>query len=192
MVFHFKIKIKGISQPPVWRKVAVPAEFTFQKFHEVIQVAFCWGGYHLYEFADKLYQSKIRIGVPNENEMFGLGFYAKTQNASKIKLSKIFSEKDRKLMYLYDFGDNWQHEITLESISPDIAKKAVFISGKGACPPEDCGGVYGYEEMKAVFANQPESEEAEEYREWLGLDKGEKWDVDRFPADNIAYFLKEI
>jgi hypothetical protein len=84
------------------------------------------------------------------------------------------------------------HEITLESIIDDKQKTAVCLSGKGACPPEDCGGIYGYEEMKEVFATRLESEEADEYREWLRMDEGEIWDAESFDIEEINVCLKQV
>lgn len=192
MVLHFKIQIKGITKPPVWRKVSVPSNFTFLRFHEVIQIAFGWGDYHLFEFKDKEWESNIRIAVPVEDDFFDPDFFADTKDSSKVKLSNIFGKKFHKLFYVYDFGDNWVHEITLESISNEKQKTAICLSGKGACPPEDCGSIYGYEEMKQVFATMPESEEADEYREWLGMDKGEIWDTEALDIEEINMLLKLI
>lgn len=192
MVLHFKIQIKGITKPPVWRKVSVPSNFTFLRFHEVIQIAFGWGDYHLFEFKDKEWESNIRIAVPVEDDFFDPDFFADTKDSSKVKLSNIFGKKFHKLFYVYDFGDNWVHEITLESISNEKQKTTICLSGKGACPPEDCGSIYGYEEMKQVFATMPESEEADEYREWLGMDKGEIWDTEALNLEEINMLLKLI
>ncbi len=192
MVFQFKIQIKGITKPPVWRKLSIPASFTFLRFHDVIQTAFGWEDYHLFEFKDKKWQSNIRITIPAEEGFFDPDFFAETEDSSEIKLSDIFNEKFRKLFYVYDFGDSWVHEITLESISNDKQKKAVCLSGKGACPPEDCGGIYGYENIKEVFATKPESEEADKYREWLGMDEGEIWDPGAFDIEEINLYLEQV
>ncbi len=195
MVFQFKIQIKGITKPPVWRKVSVPANFTFLRFHDVIQTVFGWENCHLFEFKDKEWQSNIRIVIPTEDDSFDPDFFADTKDSSKIKLSDIFKDKYRKFLYVYDFGDNWVHEITLESINSDSSDKqktAICLSGKGACPPEDCGGIYGYEEMKDVIATKPESEEADEYREWIGMDEGEAWDAGVFNIDEVNMYLKQI
>ena len=192
MGFQFKIQIQGLNKPPVWRKVAVPANFTFLKFHQVIQVAFGWEDYHLFEFRDKEYQSKIRISVPVEDDFFDPGFFAEVKDASIMKLSDIFNDKFRKLLYVYDFGDNWVHEITLESICDDKQKKAICLSGKGACPPEDCSSIYGYEEIKDIFSTNPDSEQAEEYRDWLGLEDGENWDAEAFDINEVNNCLKQV
>lgn len=189
MTYYFKIQIKGITRPPVWRKIAIPANFTFLKFHRVIQVAFGWDDYHLFEFEDREYESNIRIAIPSEDDF---DFGVETLNASKVKLSRVFGGDFHKFLYIYDLGDSWVHEITLESVSNDVQKEVVCLSGKGACPPEDCGGIYGYEEMKRVFQTTPQDDEADSYREWLGLGKDEIWDAGRFSVDEVNARLKHI
>ncbi|MDR0971882.1 MAG: plasmid pRiA4b ORF-3 family protein [Bacteroidales bacterium] len=192
MIFQFKIQIKGITKPPVWRMISVPANFTFLKFHDVIQTAFGWEDYHLFEFKDKEWKNNISIVIPSEDDLPISDPFADIKDASKIKLSNIFKEKLQKFLYVYDFGDNWVHEITLKSISNDKQKVAICLSGKGACPPEDCGSIYGYEKMKQVFATTPESEEADEYREWLDMDEGEILDTEAFDIEEINMSLKLI
>ncbi|MDR1883649.1 MAG: plasmid pRiA4b ORF-3 family protein [Prevotella sp.] len=193
MVFQFKIQILGITKPPVWRKIAVPSSFTFFKFHKVIQAAFGWEDYHMFEFKDKEYRSNICISAPLEDDLFDSIFFEDMQDdASKIKLSEIFTSSGQNLLYVYDFGDEWVHKITLESITDDKKKKAVCLSGKGACPPEDCGGTYGYEDIKNVFKTDPTGDQADEYREWLGLDEEDVWDADAFNIDETNVYLKDI
>ncbi|NDV96106.1 plasmid pRiA4b ORF-3 family protein [Dysgonomonas sp. 521] len=192
MTIQFKIQIKGITKPPVWRKVAVPSGFTFLKFHQVIQTAFGWEDCHLFEFKDKEYQGRIRISIPADDDFFDSDFFADVMDSSRIKLSDVFTKGVSKLLYVYDFGDDWLHEITLESVVDDNTKKAVCLSGKGACPPEDCGGIYGYEDIKETFRTMPDSDQAEDLREWLGLDEGENWDATLFDIDEINAYLKQI
>ncbi len=190
MIYQFKIQIKGITKPPVWRKVEVPSNYTFLQFHEVIQAVFGWDDYHLFEFTDKAYQGTIHISMPDEGD-FDFGFNAESQDASEIELSQFFSDKQTKLLYIYDFGDYWIHEITLESISDKSIEVPKCLSGKGACPPEDCGGTPGYEMIKKALAG-PASEETEELREWLGLEEDEKWDADSFDLEETNDYLMGI
>ncbi len=189
MEYQFKIQIKGVTKPPVWRKIIVPADFTFLRFHNVIQTAFGWEDCHLFEFDDKDYQGSIRIALPSEDDS---DFRIKVQDASKVKLSEIFAGDIRKLLYVYDFGDYWVHEITLEAFSDGKRKEAFCLSGKGNCPPEDCGGSVGYEVMKYVFLTMPDSKEADGYRDWLGLDKDEVWNITAFNIDEINADLKHV
>lgn len=181
MTYQFKIQIKGITKPPVWRRVLVPDIYTFLRFHQVIQYAFNWDDYHLFDFTDKMYDMNVRISEPNEEDDF---YPVKTQDAAKVKLKTFFGkDTSKKLLYLYDFGDSWYHTITLEAVLDEKILKPRCLAGKGACPPEDCGGVYGYEQMKEVFREEPDGEEAMEYREWLGMDEDENWDPNLFNLD---------
>jgi len=187
--FQFKLQIEDVTEPSVWRRIVVPANITFDKFHEIIQKSFGWKDYHLYEFLDEEYHTTIRFSVPSE---YDCEYPFTTQDSSIIKLSDFFSDKNRVFKYIYDLGDCWTHDITLESISEEDNFKAVCLDGKGTCPPEDCGAGSGYEEMKNILKTSPYSDEAEEYRVWLGLKKGEKWNSDNIDLDSINAFLKNV
>ena len=103
------------------------------------------------------------------------------KDASKLKLRTFWGKDSSKsLVYWYDFGDDWIHTIKLEAVSDEALLHARCLAGKGTCPPEDCGGVPGYEYMKGLLEEDPESEEAQEMREWLGLEDGETWDANYF------------
>lgn len=193
MVYQFKVQIKGITKPPVWRRLVVPAEFSFMRFHEVIQAAFGWEDDHLFQFGDKGYQSTFRIAHPSDDDLGrDLGIGPKTLDASKVKLSTVFTEGVRKLTYIYDFGDDWIHDITLEATSEEKRKTALCIAGKGQCPPEDCGGPYGYEEIKEVLQTSPDSKKVAEAKEQLGLDDNETWDVAAFDLEDANAALKGV
>lgn len=187
MTYQFKIKIKGITKPPVWRVVTVPDYFTFLEFHEVIQIAFGWEDDHLFEFREKEYQGDLCISLPNDFDFDSSG---ESLDASKTKLHSVFNDSFQKLLYVYDFGDDWVHEILLEKTIDDNQKVAICLSGKGACPPEDCGGVYRYEHIKKIFQTKPKSEEANQYRDWLDLNEDEVWDADLFDIDEVNDCLK--
>ena len=90
MTYQFKIQIKGITKPPVWRRVLVPDTYTFLQFHQVIQYAFNWSDYHLFEFIDKMYDMNVRISEVNEEDDW---YYpVKTQDAAKVKLKSNFGK----------------------------------------------------------------------------------------------------
>lgn len=172
MVYIFKIQIKNIKKPPVWRRVAVPATYSFSKFHEVIQDAFGWENRHLYQFSPKGYGSEPVIGVPGDSD-FDF-FDTSIEDSSKIKLKAVFKEKGEKFVYIYDFGDDWEHTILLEDILETKALKAELLMGKGMCPPEDVGGPWGYAHFLEAIAN-PNHEEYESLREWMDLEEGDEW-----------------
>jgi hypothetical protein len=107
----------------------------------------------------------------------------------KTKLNKVFTHEKQTFNYLYDFGDDWSHKITIEKLAPDDIKCPFCMAGKGACPPEDCGGPWGYENLKAIMSDS-KHEEYEDMKEWLGLDKDEDWDANYFNLEEVNEMLK--
>ena len=105
----------------------------------------------------------------------------------KMKISDLLKYEKEKIVYEYDFGDGWEHDIILEKIVP-AEKQVIYpvcVAGKNNCPPEDCGGVWGYADMLEVLKN-PSHEEYESYMEWLG----EEFDPGYFDKDNVNELLK--
>ncbi len=144
--YQFKVKLRGATKPPVWRRVLVPADFTFSGLHAVIQEAFGWWNEHLYCFGDTPYRRQLTIAEPNEDDWDEPDY-----NAREFTVGEFFGEGTgaQNLCYVYDFGDDWIHDITLEQVIDRESSHATCTAGKGACPEEDCGGVWGYESMKA-------------------------------------------
>ena len=146
MAFVFNIQIKGMTSTPVWRKLVVPAEFTFEQFHKAIQGAFGWTNSHLYEFRDREHNYKLQIGMPSKEDAF---WGKEVADARKVKLADIFSAQLDALIYIYDFKENWIHEISLEQISDNEVKHAICTDSRGQCPAEDYGAVWGYDALKS-------------------------------------------
>jgi hypothetical protein len=186
MTFQFKIQLNNISKPPVWRRILVPAQFSFVKYHLVIQSAFGWENYHMFQFSPNGFGSHPVIRAP-----FDDGEDDDFIDAAKIKVEKIFKEEGQKFTYIYDFGDGWEHKIILEKILADKTMNANCIVGKGACPPEDCGGPWGYSNMLEVLKD-PTNPEYEEMKEWLGLDDDEEWSVNNFHLEETNAIVRSI
>jgi hypothetical protein len=186
MTFQFRIQLKDVSKPPVWRQIQVPATFTFDQFHAVIQQCFGWDNFHLYQFSPQGHGSYPVIAIPSKED-----WEKPDMNAMKARLKKVFKYEKETFSYIYDFGDDWYHKITLEKILPGEIESAVCLAGKGACPPEDCGGPWGYENLKIIQAN-PKQEGNKERKEWLGLNKDEDWDVNSFDLEMANRLLKFI
>ncbi|MCO6461672.1 MAG: plasmid pRiA4b ORF-3 family protein [Saprospiraceae bacterium] len=173
MLLQFKIQIKGITKPPVWSRVLVPANFSFHQFQLVIQAAFGWSNCHLYEFVPtKDPWSFPPIGIPDKTGMKE----RKLIDGKKIKLSRIFHTKGQSFSSLYDIGDDWYHKILLEEVNEGRSSTAQLLEGKRACPSEDCGGVWGYNEMLEILTN-PKHKENRNIRRWLGLKGKNTWDA---------------
>ena len=187
--FQFKIKIKDISKPPVWRRISVPDDTSFRKFSDVILNAFGWSGYHLWMFSPKGYGSRPVIAMPHPDD-----WERPDRNASRTKLNEMFHEEGDKMIYIYDFGDDWTHEIILEKITDASDKKCILLEAKGATPPEDCGGTWGYEHLKEVMAD-PSHEEFNDMAEWLGMEDDEYWDpkfADIEPGTELGRTLQDF
>lgn len=168
MVFQFKIDIKNISDPSVWRRIQIPSQWSFDMLHGVIQAAFGWENYHQYLFSPRGWGSQPCIGAPDWE-------VSECQDATRTELRTHFTFNNQHFTYIYDFGDNWIHHILLEDIIDEIRINAELIDGKGKCPPEDCGGSYAYMDLKSILEN-PDYPEYSEIREWLGLNKSDSWD----------------
>jgi yecA family protein len=164
-VFQLKIALQG-ARPPIWRRVQIPGHMRLAELHEVIQLCFGWGNYHLHEFVI----DKVHYVPAGEFEDFQMTFN-ETKNEETVSLQNVITHEGKKFMYVYDFGDDWRHVISVEKIlPPEQAQNApVLLTGKRACPPEDCGGIYGFLNMVETLQD-PDSPEYEELLEWFDGD----------------------
>jgi hypothetical protein len=173
-VLQVKIKLLGVSKPPVWRRLLVPGEIRLDRFHEVIQVAMGWSDYHMHVFSTDAGE----YGVPDPE----LGFL----DEGRTTLSRLLPEPGDRFRYTYDFGDVWEHEIMLEKVLSAHPEQLYpsCVAGKGACPPEDCGSVWGYARLQEVLAD-PSDEEHASMLEWMELERGSDFDAAAFEIDAV-------
>ena len=159
-IYQLKITLKYI-RPPIWRRVQVPSDITLARLNRIIQVAMGWYDSHLHQFivGEKYY------GVPSIDEFSEL----ELKDERRARLKEVLSKLKKKIVYEYDFGDGWEHEILLEKIlQPELGVRYPrCIGGARACPPEDCGGTGGYENLLAAIRD-PRHEEHDEYLDWIG------------------------
>jgi Plasmid pRiA4b ORF-3-like protein len=162
---QLKVSLRGVSKPPVWRRLLVPADMRLDRLHGVIQAAMGWTDTHLHVFSTEAGD----YGVPDAE----LGF----RNERSARLAQFLHEPGDRMQYTYDFGDGWEHDIVLEKrLAPDPgAQLPACPAGGGACPPEDCGGAWGYADLKEVLAN-PDREEHADMLDWLGLESAAYFD----------------
>lgn len=184
MTLQFKIQLSNISKPTVWRRLMVPADFTFDDFHSVIQISFGWGFAHLYQFSPQAYAGNPVIALKDDD------MEKPDLDASKAKLKSVFKLEKQKFTYIYDFGDDWIHTIILEKILPEKSPYPKCLKGQGKCPPDDCGGPWGYDNLLEILAN-PKHPEYKETKEWLFLDEDEEWDVNEFEIEDVNVMLEE-
>lgn len=178
-VIQLKITLTG-TKPPIWRRVLVDKATTFEKLHHIIQIVMGWSNSHLYEFEIDNY----RITEPNEE--FDNDFGNKTIDASTITLGEILTSVKEKFNYIYDFGDYWEHQIVVEKFLPGNpqTKYPICTSGNLNCPPEDCGGVFGFYNLLYIIGNKKHPERKE-----LLDSLGGQYDVEYFNMDEINEML---
>ena len=176
-IYQIKISLIG-AKPPIWRTILVPGNIGLAAFHDVIQLTMGWTDSHLHQFI----ANQVFYGTPDDD------FELEMEDETQYKLSQLLTKEKESLVYEYDFGDSWEHKILLEKILPYDSKIAlpVCLKGKRACPPEDCGGIWGYEELLQTISN-PKHPDHDEMLEWLG---GE-FDPEEFDLEEINEDLEE-
>jgi len=175
LVYQLKIVLLG-AKPPIWRRLQVPGDANLGWLHAVVQTAMGWTNSHLHHFLTQ----DARYADPGMNEDPFLD-ESPDRNENEFTLMQIAPEAGTRFGYEYDFGDSWEHEITVEKIlPPGEGKTAQCMAGAGACPPEDCGGIWGYAELLKALKN-PRHPEHKHMKEWLGG-----------PLDPVAFDKEEI
>jgi len=176
-IIQFKIYLKGIN-PQIWRRFLVSDFWTFDKLHRIIQKVMGWENYHLYEFD----VNGTKIGLVDDD---ALNVNPDLKNAKRVRLFEYLDSEGQRFSYLYDFGDNWEHEIIIEKMTEDKIedshKYPKCIDGKRACPPEDCRGVRGYEELLEIQKNKNHPRYKELIVSWLG----ENFDFEEFGVGEV-------
>lgn len=166
-IFQLNIQLADI-RPPVWRRVLVIGEIDLGELHDVIQTAFGWTNSHLHQF---------EIGTTRYGTLDPDSGMDDVADESRAKLFRLAEEGSR-LSYTYDFGDNWDHHVTVEKVLDAQAgtRYPNCSAGRRACPPEDVGGPWGYGEFLAAL-NDPKHDEHEHWSESIG---GGSFDPDAF------------
>ena len=179
-IYQLKITLLG-AEPPIWRRLLVPAGFTLERLHYVLQVAMGWADGHLHEF----FIDQERYGTPDLADSAG---FDPVSSERKAKLSKVLGTGS-KALYTYDFGDGWEHTIVLEKVLPmDPGHPYPFCTGgERRCPPEDCGGIPGFYNLLEAIGD-PKHEEYEEMRDWVGED----FDPEAFSVEVVNSGLKSL
>ncbi len=165
--YQLKITLRG-SKPPIWRRILVPGNCDLELVHAAIQAAMGWSDDHLHAFIIEGQEYSGRTPFGDKIDSDGL-------DAAGYRLADVVPQEKSKFSYEYDFGDGWEHVILVEKILPPpepggapAASQSFFcLAGEGACPLEDCGGIWGYYHLLEVLQN-PKHSEHEEMKEWAG------------------------
>jgi len=175
-IYQLQIKLLE-SKPLIWREIIIRPDTLLVDLHRIIQTTMGWTNSHLHQFS----HDNIDY-APEEFELEG------SQDSRTTKLNTILKKEKDSILYKYDFGDAWEHEIILEKISEDDNKNQIprCIGGERHCPPEDCGGIWGYEDLLKIISH-PKHKEYKGMLTWLG----EKFNPEQFDLKAVNQQLKK-
>lgn len=143
-VHTVKASLHG-AKPPVWRRLELPSGLTLEMVHEVMQVAFAWHGYHLHQF-------ETACGAFGRPDAEGDWGFEEAGDESAVALAQVAAGEKAKIVYVYDFGDDWRHDIVVEKVTPALPGVAYprCTGGRGWAPEEDSGGIWTHNEAVAA------------------------------------------
>lgn len=179
-VYRLKVGLRG-AKPPIWRRLEAPADVSLARLHLIIQVAFGWDGSHLHVFETPFGD----FGITDPE----LGH----EPADEVSLAQVLPGEREKITYLYDFGDEWRHEILVEKVL-DQDESVTYprcTGGRRATPPEDSGGIWSYADLLEVLAD-PAHPEHQNSLDWLGLTSATEFDPAAFDASAITKALSNL
>ena len=179
-IYQIKVTLDN-THPPVWRRIQVSGNTTLLKLHDILQIVMGWDDHHLHMFT----VDGSNFGNPADDEYGNLG----TIDEAKFRLNQVIYREGQRLSYEYDFGDSWDHTLLVEKILPphEGVRYPVCLKGKRACPPEDVGGVWGYENFLDAVRD-PDHDEHEEYLTWIGG----KFDPEVFDLEEVKTQLRSM
>jgi hypothetical protein len=154
-VISLKVTLRGI-RPPIWRRLEVPSRLSLAGLHDAIQAAMGWGGHHLsvFDVAGRRYGNPTAVDDVADDK--------------RLTVGGVLKSGIRRFTYTYDFGDDWEHDIVIEGKKAAMGGRRypACTAGKRNCPPDDCGGIWGYRDLLAALAN-PSRSETHEWSEWM-------------------------
>ena len=185
-ILQLRIELLRI-EPLIWRRLQVPGDYTFWDLHVAIQSAFAWSDTHLHEFRPWDHRDGgSRFGIPMDE----FDHAAPSLPGWKYRVADVLTPVNPRLEYEYDFGDGWQHAITLEEVLTAAPGKKYprCTAGERSGPPDDCGGPGGYESLLATLAD-PEDPDYASSHAWAASQKGRrgKFDPEAFDEQQVKF-----
>ena len=179
------------AKPPIWRRLELRSDVTLDVLHVILQVSMGWTGYHLHQFSE-----------PNPQGRWGTHFLAIEDEDGEgtpeesVQLNQVLREVGDRILYIYDFGDDWHHRIKVEKIEPasDATPLARCVGGRKACPVEDSGGAWMWNKVAQSLREDPTrdkmilNEDLEDYVDWLPED----FDPDEFDLQETNEVIDDI
>lgn len=193
MSHKLKISLNN-TEPKIYRTVIVPERFNFHQLHIVIQCVMNWNNSHLYQFNVGVAYRSDTIALEDPDEVSEGILRRRNQkfDATKAYLSNFFNGQNKKMIYIYDFGDNWIHTINVLKKPNEEVLLPKCIKGESAAPIDDIGGVWGFYELLEVINRKRKSADDKELLEWMSIPKGRTYDeLYGFDIDEVNEMLTE-
>ena len=188
--YHLRIKLNN-APVKIWREFKVPSNLSLEALAYLLENVMGWNGMHLHQFRrkDTYYKSPRDIEYTES-----MGFLKRFLefDANDFHLGNIFQEKGDRILFEYDFGDSWEHDVWLKGIRDyemGETPKFVLVKGEGACPPDDCGGIWGYEDLLAVVAKKHKTKDEKGLLEWYVM--GGDFDPHDYDFDDESCFMED-
>lgn len=205
-IYQLKISLVD-AKPPIWRRIEINTNANFADLHNCIQAVMDWDDSHLFQFKAKeteahllksfaeeghtedIDAATLKVLIAKDASIGLIDEYADylDYNADEEYLNEWLMEENQKIKYEYDFGDNWKHSIVLEKVL-DATESVTYprlITGEGAAPCDDCGGLWGYYAIVKAAKN-PKDPDHEEAITWFDKD----WDLAKFDLEEATERLK--
>ena len=171
--FHIRIKLNN-APVKIWRELVVPSNITLELLAYVLIDAMGWQHEHLYQFVAKNNVYYVNSFQMKERANSFMPFFSRVveRNSEKTTLEMVLQPKGERMKFEYDFGDSWTHELWVKAArdyAPGEESAIRLLKGKGACPPEDCGGVWGYAELLELRTKKRKTADDKERLEWYDI-----------------------
>ena len=175
--YQLKISLQG-ARPAIWRRLLIASSANLEDVHIALQIVMGWTDSHLHEFVC----GRDRYGVPDED------FPSDVRDEADYRLHQLLKQEKDRMLYAYDFGDGWDHDVVLEKVLPfdADARLPLCLKGSRACPPEDVGGIPGFE-MFLEAISDPSHPEYEDRLDWVGGN----FDPEHFDLEETNDLLRE-
>lgn len=188
-IFSLKITLND-SSPSIWRRILIPSDYTFFDLHCAIQNSMGWLDSHLhgFEIGQKGTARTTSIKFPDPEGEAGFWEDDDYKDERVEKIADYFGKSIKQCIYTYDYGDSWDHTVLFEKETEADPKQKYpqCIAGKNACPPEDCGGLGGYDHLIEVLKN-PKDEEHKDMLEWLSIENPNEFDPAYFDPNEVEF-----
>jgi hypothetical protein len=170
-IYRVHVSLREI-EPAIWRRIELSSQTTLKQLHRILQITMGWENYHLHEY---IFDGR-RYGTADP-AYDGTGEIIRETG---VRLATVLPEPGAEILYVYDFGDYWQHDVRLEAVflAESGIKYPRLLDGARSCPPQNCGGAGGYADLLEILPD-PTHEEFEHMREWAGP----RFDAEVFSVD---------